>query len=195
MSKADRARWDATYLESQSAPFPPPDPLLLQFTPPVEPGDTPRALDLACGLAQNAMWLETQGYQVDAMDISRVALDRAHAEATQRRLRKINFYHVDLETARLPAQAYDLICVFRYLQRSLFPQLRQAVRPGGRIIYQTFNIERLEAMPDANPDYLLQPGELAGYFADWRLLHNIERNAVSQIVAIRPAPAGHNGAR
>lgn len=186
MSRGDRARWDATYQQQAEDAFPAPDPLLLQFTLPVDEGTEPRALDLACGLAQNGMWLAAQGYRVDAMDISRVALDRAHAEAGRRRLRLMNFYHVDLDEVRLEARAYDLVCVFRYLQRSLFPQIRQAVRPGGRVIYQTYTIERLEAMPDANPDYLLQPGELAGYFADWRLVHNAERRDVSQVVAIRP---------
>jgi len=185
MSAHDRDHWDTTYERRiGEGRFPPPDPLLLQFTPP--PEADARALDLAAGLGQNSLWLAEQGYTVDVMDISRVALNHAYDEAMERRLRTLNFYHVDLDEVQLGTGVYDVICVFRFLKRELMPQLRAAVRPGGRIVYQTFNIHRLDTMPDANPDYLLQPGELPGYFADWRLVYHAERGNTAQVVAVKP---------
>ncbi len=186
MAERDRERWDATYRKRQEEPYPAADPLLLQYTPPAPPTRQARALDLAGGLGQNGLWLAAQGYAVDVMDISRVALARAHEEASRRRLRKVSFLHVDLEDMALEASAYDVVCVFRYLQRDLFPLVRAAVRPGGRVLYETFNLRYLAVNPQFNPDYLLRPGELAGYFADWKLLCNAEHQHVSQLVAIKP---------
>jgi hypothetical protein len=61
------------------------------------------------------------------------------------------------------------------------------VQPGGRILYETFNMRYLELVPGFNPAYLLEPGELLGYFADWKLLTLMEESHVSRVVAVKPA--------
>ena len=66
------------------------------------------------------------------------------------------------------------------------PQIRAAVKPGGRIIYQTFNTRYLAISPDMDPDYLLGVGELAGFFGDWKILRISEPEHISQLVAIKP---------
>ncbi len=43
-----------------------------------------RALDLACGEGRNAVWLAEQGWEVQAVDFSGVALERARALGEQR---------------------------------------------------------------------------------------------------------------
>jgi 2-polyprenyl-3-methyl-5-hydroxy-6-metoxy-1,4-benzoquinol methylase len=40
-----------------------------------------RALDVGCGEGGDAIWLASQGWQVTAVDISEVALDRARSAA------------------------------------------------------------------------------------------------------------------
>lgn len=186
MAGQDRLRWDQVYRDRQHEAYPAPDPLLFEFTPPVSDEAEHRALDLAAGIGQNGLWLSAQGYLVDVMDISRVALLRAQAEAARRQLRNINLYPVDLDDTPLEANTYELICVFRYLKRDLFPALRAAVRPGGRIIYETFNRRYQKLVPQFNPAFLLEPGELSGYFADWKILHNMESGHVSRLVAVKP---------
>lgn len=186
MSAHDRARWDKIYRERSSQPVPPPDPLLLEFTPPIPEGQSHRALDLACGFGQNGLWLAAQGYTVDLMDISRVALSRARGEMASRNLRSANLLQVDLDEVEFEDEIYHLICVFRYLKRASFPYLVEAVLPGGRVIYETFNIRYLEIVPEFNPDFLLQPGELAAYFAGWQILHQADESHISQLVALKP---------
>lgn len=186
MSGEDRLRWDHIYRDRHDAPYPPPDPLLFEFTPPVALGEERRALDLAGGLGQNGLWLATQGYVVDIMDISRVALLRAQEELNARKIRSVNLLQVDLDKPELEASTYDLVCVFRYLKRDLFAPLRACVKSGGRIIYETYNRRYLSVVPGFNPVYLLNPGELAGHFADWKILHNVEISHVSQLVAVKP---------
>ncbi len=186
MSHADRQRWDQLYKERGDEPYPPPDPILFEYTPPVPEGEERRALDVAAGLGQNGLWLAAQGYLVDMIDVSRAALLLAQAEMGKRGLRNANLYPVDLDTYDIPATSYDMVCVFRYLKRDLFMSLRNSVRPGGRIVYETFNQGYLEAVPGFNPAFLLSPGELAGYFADWKILHNADGRHVSRLVALKP---------
>ncbi len=186
MSAADRLRWDTLYRERWEKDYPNPDPILFQFVPPLRESGSACALDLACGVGQNGLWLAEQGYIVDLADVSRVALTRAQSEAANRNLRSVNFLPLDLDSAELPAENYHLVCVIRYLNRDLFSQIRAAIKPGGRIIYQTFNRRFLALRPDMNPDYLLNLGELAGFFGDWKILHNSEYQHVSQVVAIKP---------
>lgn len=185
MTAGDRIRWDQIYREKSNG-FPPPDPLLFEFTPPLAENDEQRALDLASGIGQNGLWLAAQGYTVDMIDVSRVALLRAQDEMGKRQLRNVNLYQADLDSYEFSTAAYDLVCVFRYLQRDLFPQLRTCVRPGGRILYETFNTRYRDAVPDFNPAFLLEVGELAGYFADWKILHNNDGKHMSSLVAIKP---------
>jgi SAM-dependent methyltransferase len=186
MAARDRLRWDAVYRERTPDEYPAPDPLLFQFTPPLRAGETATALDLAAGLGQNGLWLAEQGYVVDLIDVSRVALLQAQAEAARRHLHRANFLPRDLDGAKFEREAYDVVCVFRFLSRDLIRQIRAAVRPGGRVIYQTFNTRQLDRKPGTNPDYLLGIGELAGFFGDWKVLHISEIGHISQIVAIKP---------
>ncbi|MCC6802321.1 MAG: class I SAM-dependent methyltransferase [Anaerolineae bacterium] len=187
MTAHDRVRWDAAYRDRiAEGGYPDPDPLLFQFTPPLRAGTTATALDVAAGLGQNGLWLAEQGYTVDLIDVSRVALLHAQAEATRRNLRSANFLQRDLDGAAFEPNAYDLVCVFRFLQRDLIAPIRAAVRPGGRVIYQTYNTRYQALRPTMHPDYLLGIGELSGYFGDWKLLYNSEPQHISQIVAVKP---------
>jgi SAM-dependent methyltransferase len=184
MSAQDRVRWDTIYRDQQHLPYPSPDPLLLESVPPVV-GEQ-RALDVACGLGQNGLWLAGQGYTVDLMDVSRVALARARAEMAIRNLRSVNLLQTDLDDLELDDEIYDLICVFRYLKRDFFGQIRGAMRPGGRVIYETFNLRYLEVVPGFNAAFLLEPGELATVFSHWQIIRSSDEGHISQLVAIKP---------
>ena len=186
MAVTDRIHWDEVYQRRANDPYPAPDLLLFPFTAPLRQPGTAHALDLACGLGQNGLWLAAQGYVVDLVDVSRTALTTARAEAARRDLRAVNYFQHDMDDAGLEPETYDLIVVFRFLNRNLFPQIRAAMRPRGRILYQTFNTRYLNDRPEMNPEYLLVPGELTGYFGDWRILHASEPAHISQIVAIKP---------
>ncbi len=188
MSAEDRVRWDGIYRERQSRDYPAPDPLLLAYTPVVknEYDRVYRALDVAGGVGQNGLWLAAQGYTVDIIDISRVALQQARSEMAMRNLRNVNLLQVDLDAEQFEAARYDLVCVFRYLKRDLFPKLRDTIRPGGRIIYETFNRHYLKIVPEFNTNFLLEPGELPGYFANWHAIHTMEDGHIAQVVMRKP---------
>lgn len=184
MAVEDRTRWDKYYRQRKD--YPAPDPLLLQFTPPANADEKPRALDLAGGVGQNGLWLAGQGYRTDIIDISRVALERARAEMTIQNLRNVNLLQIDLDNLELDDETYEVIAVFRYLKRSLFRQIKAAICPGGRVIYQTFNMKYLNVVPGFNQDFLLRPGELLEYFEGWKIIHHEESDHNTYLVAVKP---------
>src|SRR4051794_41834322 len=64
----------------------------------------------------------------------------------------------------IEANAYDLICDFHYLQRDLFPDIREGVRPGG-VAVAAIHLEG---------SFALRPGELREEFAGWKILYYSE---------------------
>jgi SAM-dependent methyltransferase len=182
MAQSDRARWDARYAEPNESCFPKrPHRLLVRYAP-----SAVRALDLACGLGQDALWLAERGCRVDAIDISFVALRQARHEMRRRGLSGVTFIQADLDQFVLPRAAYDLVCVFRFLDRRLFPAIRNSVRPGGVIIYETLNTGHLERNPDAGPDRMLRRGELPGYFPGWQVIEATDDAHMSAFVGRKP---------
>jgi SAM-dependent methyltransferase len=122
------------------------------------------------------LWLAGLGYQVDAVDVSAVALARLAAAAAERGLSQyIHPLHADLSHWRPPPETYDLALVSLYLERSLLPALQDALEPGGLILYTTFHTDLLRLQPHDNPAYLLQPGELLTAFPGWQILAYEER--------------------
>jgi len=156
--------------------------------------DSGRALDLACGRGRHALFLAERGLSVTALDSSAVALAQLRSEATRRDL-TIATRQVDLEVApQLPIAGFDVVLLFFYLQRSLLPHLREAVRPGGLAILRTFSSAGPFPGGPENPDFVLRPGELLEIFADWEILRHEEGlepsgkgGSLAGIVARRPA--------
>ena len=184
MSQADAVRWDEKWAARLADP-PRPRRLLTAHRV-LLPGGL--ALDVACGPGQNACWLAQQGYRVLAVDISRVALQAGRERARELGVsEQIQWLQADLDGWRPPADAFDLVCVFRFLARSLLPSLRAAVRPGGWLFYATRHVGLRRYEPKASLRYLLRRGELAGAFTGWAIIHTMEGSMDASLVAGRPA--------
>jgi SAM-dependent methyltransferase len=122
------------------------------------------ALDLACGTGRDAVFLAGHGWHVTAVDLLPDALDRARDLATRcaPAIEPIEFVQIDLE--KDPAtiqQRFELIVVFRYLHRPLFPRFRNWLAPGGSLLCETFTtIHRARRGKPASDAHVLMPGEL-----------------------------------
>jgi tellurite methyltransferase len=185
MSEADRQRWDKKWATRPDDAFRP-HPLLTGNSHLLTRG---RALDLACGRGQNAIWLAKHGYDVLGVDISDRALDVATAESRGYGLReRAHFERVDLDDWDIPETAFDLICVIRFLDRRLFPGIRAGLRPNGLLFYSTRHVGALRWNPSANRAYLLSPGELQAIFRDWRILHYEEGSEDASLIAMKSTP-------
>ncbi len=177
MAEQDRARWNERYA-GQVYDFTPAA-SLVALGPRLRPGrPDARALDLACGGGRNALYLATLGYRVDAWDISDMALDLLRAELDRRAAAgeslAVRPREVDLNTADLPPAAYDLVLDYYFLDRSLFPALAAAPRPGGLVLIETFLESGRGREHVANPAHRLAPGELARAFAGLETLEYVE---------------------
>lgn len=169
MSLSDRERWDAKYATKVVSKQLAPDDWLIEQVRDLPPG---RALELCCGLGHNSIWLATQGWEVDAVDVSPVALERA-AELAARHGVNVRWIAADLGEFMPASAEYDLVVVFRFLERMQLPAIvERALRPGGRLIYETFTLAHI-ARPDShlkNPAYALAPGELPRLFPQLTML-------------------------
>jgi tellurite methyltransferase len=168
--------------------------LLTRFSSLLEDGKLEGpVLDLACGTGENGLFVAGLNLPVILADRSPEALDVARASALERGLEP-RFWEVDLEAGgnRLEEEYYRAILVFRYLYRPLIPCIRKAIRVGGILIYETFTSEQPKYGKPHNPEFLLQPGELADWFEDWHVIHYYEgllenpQRAMAQIVCRKP---------
>lgn len=129
-----------------------------------------RALDLAMGAGQNAIYLARIGFEVEGVDISAEAVGRAADSAGEAGV-TLRTVVADLEgDYRIEKGAYDLIICFNYLQRSLIPQIKDGLRKGGMIVYETFIDDQARFGRPKNPDHLLKHNELLDMFRDFRCL-------------------------
>ncbi len=157
MSEADRARWNRRYAAGEYGERRWPSDFLKDSLDHLPRG---RALDLACGLGRNARFLAENGWQVDAVDVSDVALGKAEALAPNADIRWIA---CDLERAFTPPADYDLVLNIRYVNLPLLADLRSALRPGGALLVEQHLT--LPDLPDAvvgprSPRFRVAPGAL-----------------------------------
>lgn len=187
----DAVKWNERWQERAQDPWQP-DPWLLRVLPLLPAGPL---LDLACGRGRNALYLAEQGFAVTALDLSEEGLGQLRAEALRRGL-SLDVRRCDLETLpELGRERFAVVLDFFYLQRSLLPALRDAVRPGGVAVLRTFS--RAGDFPGEAPnaDFVLEAGELPRIFAGWEVLLHEEGlepsskgGSLAGIVARKPFP-------
>ncbi len=161
MAQEDKKRWNKKYQDN-----PIPDRPVTLITQYATLGTGTQALDIACGMGRNSKYLASLGFEVDAFDISSVAIDG---------LKNIPHIHpkeVDFDHDRLPKNHYDLIICTYYLKRELFSQITEALVDGGLFLFETFLYHPDNERAPSNPDFLLRKGELEIVFDhEYEILH------------------------
>jgi SAM-dependent methyltransferase len=168
MSRGDRERWNRRYATAHGSDRPARF-LTEIFSANGWPVARGRALDLASGGGRNALFLAEQGFEVLAIDVSAVALEQGRRRAEEKGL-AIEWRQADLEQVRLPEASFALVVNFNYLQRSLFPQIKNALTVGGYAVFETYLIDQQALGHPKNPAYLLRHNELLEVFAGFRIL-------------------------
>jgi len=112
-----------------------------------------RALDVAMGDGQNAIYLAKMGFEVEGVDISPEAVSSA-LELARKSGVNLRAQVADLENNyHIEKGAYEVIICFNYLQRSLIPQIKDGLRKGGMVVYETFIVDQAQFGKPKNPDY------------------------------------------
>ncbi|RKR85917.1 thioredoxin reductase [Micromonospora pisi] len=131
--------WDERYRSADRIWSGNANPHLVDVTTELSPAT---ALDVGCGEGADVVWLASRGWQVTGVDISRVALDRAAAQATAAGSQiadRITLQQADLLSWGPEPLRYDLVSAqFIHLPRleleALHRRLAAAVRPGGTLL-------------------------------------------------------------
>ena len=198
MAEADeRAAWNKKYAEGSHTSLEP-ETLLVQVYDEYLASRPPgTVLDVAGGAGRHALWLAQRGWRIKLIDISERAIALAR-ENLRNAVPDALETLVETELADLKSiqnlgqteDKYDLILVFFFLQRELFPALAAALKPGGLLIYKTYTTEQLRLSGGPrHPRFLLQPGELQSAFPSLQLLHyreSLTNKATAELVARKP---------
>jgi SAM-dependent methyltransferase len=151
-----RGEWNARYTEREGSMWSGrPNGRLVAEAAELAPG---RALDIGCGEGADAIWLARQGWNVTAIDISDVALERARAAAELAGV-TVEWIEGDALHVPLPSSAFDLVS----LQYPALPKsggdapmraLLDTVRPGAVLlaVYHDLDDEHREHMKSRGVD-------------------------------------------
>ena len=147
-----------------------PSQLLVEYLPLLPRG---KALDVAMGKGSNALFLASHGFEVVGLERDEESIHAClteakrlgvHVDARQADLK-------DLDSCRIEKSAYDVVMCFYYLQRSLIPHMKEALKPRGMIVYETFLIDQhLRTGHPQHREYCLEHNELLRLFSCLRVL-------------------------
>lgn len=189
----EKTSWNKKFSEGSHTSLDP-DPLLVsaydEFLSGLPHGN---ALDVAGGAGRHAIWLAQRGWRTRLLDISDVGVSLAEQNASRALGPVRKEFLISAEVADLNQmqdfgkEQYDLVMVFFFLQRELFPALITALKPGGFLLYKTYTTDqqRFTGGP-SNPAFLLQPNELLRTFQPLRVLHYHETTrdkGIAELVA------------
>lgn len=126
--------WDERFRTGEYPQNPDPSPVLEQYLSDIPDG---RALDVATGTGRNAVFLASEGYDVDAIDKSREGLRITRENATDRGVEdRIDLVQTDIPAYGFPTDTYDLITISFYRAIDRFPDIKEALRDGGYLFVE-----------------------------------------------------------
>jgi SAM-dependent methyltransferase len=174
---SEQSDWDARYAERDRIWSGRVNDVLAREMEGVPPG---RALDLGCGEGADAVWLAQRGWQVTAVDISGVALERAAAHAAAAGVAgRIDWQRRDLGES-VPDGTFDLVSAQFLHSWGDLPRERilraaaAAVAPGGVLLIEghldagPFHHERHEGVTFPTPEEVVRDLKLDS--GEWELL-------------------------
>lgn len=166
--------WDERFRAGDYPQQPDPSPLLTEYVDTFPEG---RALDVATGTGRNAVFLAGAGYDVDAIDQSRAGLEISRQNAREKGVEdRTNWIQADVPSYEFPEAAYDVITISFYRAVDRFPDIKEALKPGGVLFVQHHlrSSDVIEAGPSGDR-YRFAANELLHACLDLTVLYYDER--------------------
>lgn len=144
MSKTG-ADWDKVYAEPGYAFGTEPNGFLVEVADRIPPGPV---LCLGEGEGRNAVYLASLGYEVTAMDYSRVGLEKTRALARERGV-EVDTVCADLEDYDVGLGAWSgIVAIFLQippdLRRSMHRRVVEALKPGGVFVSEAYGVRQVD---------------------------------------------------
>ncbi len=135
-----------------------------------------RALDVGCGQGRNSLYLNQQGYQVDAWDVNPRSLQKLHEIITAESIEHIDVQQCDLNADQSITDTYDFICctvVMMFLEartvKPLIQQMQKATNINGyNLIVCAMDTSDIPAQPDF--PFTFKAGELSALYEGWKIV-------------------------
>lgn len=183
-SEDDRRRWDHLYDTSNYVFGKEPASFLRRNIQLLPPG---RVLDIAMGEGRNSVFLAKNGFIVDGIDISEVALRKAKRLALENHV-SFTTILADLNNYSIKPETYQVILNFDYLQKSLIPQIKRGLKKKGVVLYENLTINQVIGREgqSSRREYILHPGELKELFKDFEILVYEESQGRASLIARKP---------
>lgn len=168
----DRIRWNKRYKqEGMQAQWRKPSDFLVRHQQLLLQQPKGWSLDVACGAGRNAFYLATLGFRVEAVDLSDVAIRWLQHQVLEKQL-PIHPKVANLENAQFPKQKYQVIININYLERTIFPTIKEALLPGGLLLFESFTKDHIRVTGrDIDPRFTLDHNELRWAFPGLLVLH------------------------
>jgi len=182
MSETDRQKWNRRYRGGAYSGHTNPSAMLQEWIERVPPG---RALDLACGAGRNSLYLARRGFEVDAVDISGAALERARASAQAQDL-SINWLECDLDEPLALETTYQLILVVHYVNLPRIRRVAASLAPGGFLVCEEHMVTDEDVTGPTNPAYRVTCSDLLEVAGGLRV-HYLEEVLVPESDGLKAA--------
>jgi SAM-dependent methyltransferase len=187
---AVQAEWDGRYAEREQLWSGQPNGALVAEVAGLTPG---RVLDVGCGEGADAVWLASVGWDVTALEVSGVALERAAGHARDAGV-SVHWVHAELAQAKLAPASFDLVsaqypALLRTPDAAAERALLAAVAPGGVLLLVHHAGMDTQHSHDGgfDPADYVWPSMVAALFdEDWEVERDEQRPRV--------APSGGAGA-
>ncbi len=130
-----QAEWDARYADREQLWSGNPNDALVAEVAGLAPG---RVLDVGSGEGADAVWLARRGWDVTALEVSGLALERAAGHARDAGV-EVRWVHAELTRAQLPPASFELVAalypaLLRTPDAASERALLAAVAPGGVLL-------------------------------------------------------------
>ncbi|MFE2011279.1 class I SAM-dependent methyltransferase [Streptomyces sp. NPDC059491] len=178
-----RAEWDNRYADRQQLWSGQPNGALVAEVAGLTPG---RVLDVGCGEGADAVWLARGGWDVTALEVSGVALERAAGHARDAGV-DVRWVHAALTEAALPPASFDLVsaqypALLRTPDAAAERALLAAVAPGGVLLlvhHAGMDTQQAHESGFDPADYVWPSMVAAVLTDDWKVEVNEQRPRVA----------------
>jgi 2-polyprenyl-3-methyl-5-hydroxy-6-metoxy-1,4-benzoquinol methylase len=134
------------------------------------------------GMGQNSVFLASHGYNVEGVDSSHSAVLLA-GEAAGKRGVSLKAVEKNMLEYEIKENYFDIILNFYFLERSLIPGIHKGLKKNGIVFFETYTVDHADFSKPSNPDFLLKPNELLGFFLDFFIVFYYERTEETRAVA------------